>query len=171
MHTNPENNLLAHWYYSRMEWEDFLKGETRERDGVILLECLGLALLAAVLIYWLSGAGFWVAVFTGLIPGTLYGLSRYLLRLRRFRWKSDSMPEVLITRHRADINGRSTVFHGSTSWIRRAELIEKEGRNMIEITYEWQTRTGYTYDEIRIPVPRGKLREAMEIRDKLLNPE
>jgi hypothetical protein len=46
--------------------------------------------------------------------------------------------------------------------------IQDEGKiNVMEISYLQQHPKGISSGEIRIPVPKGKLREAMYVQDKL----
>ncbi len=77
------------------------------------------------------------------------------------------MPEIVITNGTATVNGKPTVFQGDGKWLRKADIKEMNNINVLEIIYEWKTGKGITFDELRIPVPKGKLREAMELLDCL----
>jgi hypothetical protein len=73
----------------------------------------------------------------------------------------------VITNRIANVNGKPIVFHGDGKWLRKVDIKEKNNINVLEITFEWKTGKGITFDELRIPVPKGKLREAIELLDCL----
>lgn len=91
----------------------------------------------------------------------------YCFRTINYRWIMPNRPETVITNGTATINGKPTVFHGNGKWLRKVDIQEKNNLNVLAISYEWNTTKGTRYDELHIPVPKGKLREAMELVDSL----
>lgn len=167
METMTKNPVLAHWYYSVEEWEAFTRTEKKIRGEEVLLEALLITVLGTLLLHFTRGASWVVALAICMVIGTIYALIRYTMRLNTIRWRNPSLPEVIITNSAVIINGNKLDYHSETRWLRRADLAEKEGRNLLAITYEWQTRKGVTFDEIRIPIPKGRLKEGMEIQQRL----
>lgn len=51
--------------------------------------------------------------------------------------------------------------------VRRVDIAESGSMNTLEIIYETQTGSSKQIKEILIPVPRGKLREAVEVQERL----
>lgn len=167
MDTSAQKPVLAHWYYSVEEWEGFTRIEKKTRGEEVFFEALLISVLGTFLLRFVKGAPWVAAIAISMVIATIYAIIRYTLRMNAIRWKNPSLPEVIITEQSVIINGHKLEYHSETRWLRRANLMEKEGRNLLAITYEWQTRKGVTYDEIRIPVPRGKLKEGMEVQERL----
>jgi len=94
-------------------------------------------------------------------------LIQYMARLRSFKWKENKMPEVVIVNGTITVNGKSTVFQGNDKWLRKAQLKENDEQNILCISFEWKSGNDIYSDEVNIPVPKGKLREAMELLDTL----
>jgi hypothetical protein len=46
---------------------------------------------------------------------------------------------------------------------------EVKAFNILEFTYCWSTRSGKTYDEIRVPIPKGNLKEAISLQERLMD--
>ena len=77
------------------------------------------------------------------------------------------MPEISVEGGTVTVNGKSIIFQGNGVWLRKADIKEKDNINILEIAYEWKMGDDVCFDEIKIPVPKGKLREAMELLDCL----
>jgi hypothetical protein len=65
------------------------------------------------------------------------------------------------------ISGKQKYFNGPVTELRRVDVFEKGEINIMSITYE-NISTNYL-NEINIPIPRGKLKEAIEAQEKLMN--
>ena len=167
MEMKQPDPVLAHWYYTVSEWESFIRWEKKKRGSDILLEGSLVVILGTILLVILRDAPLIWALLVSILIAGLYSIIKYALRMNSLKWKGPGMPEVLITKTSIITNGIKTAFHTDQKWFRRAVINEKADRNILEITYEWQTRKGVTYDEIRLPVPKGKLREAIEIQSFL----
>jgi hypothetical protein len=101
------------------------------------------------------------------IGAIVYGLVTYFLRLCGVKPKNVEIPQTIIWSGNAKINGRSIVFQGYGKWLRKVDIREAKSINILEIIFEKQTPKGIRFDEIRIPVPKGKMREALELQDCL----
>lgn len=76
-------------------------------------------------------------------------------------------PEVQITPQKVCIGERHQHFSSDDHQLKSIHIREQDDMNIMEITYEWFYRKSPGYDEIRIPVPKGKLREAIAVQEKL----
>ena len=167
METTTQNPVLAHWYYSVEEWEGFNRLEKKTRGEEVLIEALLIAFLGAALLHFTRDAHWVIALAISMVLGTLYAIIRYAMRINALKWRQPALPEIIITGSSVIINGNTLDYHSETRWLRKASLTEKEGKNILAITYEWQTRKGVTFDEIRVLVPKGKLKEGMEVLNRL----
>lgn len=81
--------------------------------------------------------------------------------------KQQQIPEIKITRERVWIGDNHQHFHSHEHQLKRIDIRDEGKLNIMEITYEWAKRKTPGSDEIRIPVPKGKLKEAFEVEEKL----
>ncbi|MDZ4793485.1 MAG: hypothetical protein SGI83_04330 [Bacteroidota bacterium] len=87
---------------------------------------------------------------------------RFLLHLSARRVRS--VPEISITPEKVWIGNNQQYFNSSKHELRQIDLRHEGFVNILSITYG---RDGNSH-EIRIPVPKGKLREAIEVQDRLM---
>lgn len=73
-------------------------------------------------------------------------------------------PEIRISHGQVSINNEHERFHEGDRRFRDIHIRDAGKLNVMEICYEYPEGN----NEIRIPIPRGKLREAMEVQDQLL---
>lgn len=128
MKLNPEQgekNVLAHWTYSREEWNSFLRWKKKQK---------------------------------GLLP--------YIFH---FLWpvKSLRTPEVMVTHYNVITGDGEEVFNGLHHELRRVNIMDAGPLNIIEITYERKGEDSRFFEDIKIPVPKGKLREAIRLQQNL----
>jgi hypothetical protein len=92
------------------------------------------------------------------------GLLSYVLhRLKHVR--STKPPRIMITDESVFINEQNEIFNSPGCFLKRINIIERNNINIMEINY---SIPGNAIREIRIPVPRGKLKEAVELEERLL---
>ena len=75
-----------------------------------------------------------------------------------------SVPKVCITPEKVWIGNDQQYFNSSKHELRQIDLRHEGFINILAITYG---KKGNNH-EIRIPVPKGKLREAVEVQDRLM---
>jgi hypothetical protein len=98
------------------------------------------------------------------IGALVYGIIIWFSRLWGAKPKNTEIPQTIVWNGVAKINGRSTIFQGKGKWLRKVDIKETKSINIVEIIFEKQTSKGTRFNEIRIPVPKGKLREAVELQ-------
>jgi hypothetical protein len=92
------------------------------------------------------------------------GPLHYILHwLRPARHKR--VPEVRITHGKVWINDTHEPFHDEERRFRNISIHDAGKLNIMEIRYE----QGDLSSEIRILIPKGKLREAIRVQDELMN--
>lgn len=74
------------------------------------------------------------------------------------------VPEVRILADRVAVNNLQEPFHNLHRRFRDIHIREAGPINILEISYE----QGNAVRGIHLPIPRGKLREAFEVREKLI---
>lgn len=90
------------------------------------------------------------------------GWLRFLFGL--FPSPSNSFPEITISPEQVSLNGKEMVFKDKTCHLRRVHVRESGNINILEIFYQPDRRA---VKVIRVPVPRGRLRQAFEVQESL----
>lgn len=84
--------------------------------------------------------------------------------------KQRQTPEVRITREQVWIGEGQQHFRSEEHNLKAISIRNEGNLNIMEITFEQNSRKPGGLNEIRVPVPKGKLREAIAIQDKIINP-
>ncbi len=90
-----------------------------------------------------------------------------ILKKKSISVESGRPIEVIIGLDTVVINGKLNVLKDENKWLGEVELKTETNPALLELTYYWETRSGITNDEIRIPVPSGKIKEAEDVLLKL----
>jgi hypothetical protein len=77
-------------------------------------------------------------------------------------WRN-RIPEISIMADRICVNNSQEPFRDQQRQIREIQIREAGNINILEISYE----LGNAIRGIRVPIPRGKLREAFEVQERL----
>ena len=59
--------------------------------------------------------------------------------------------------------------YGNNLWLGKITVNDAGSFNVLEITYCWNTSKGKTFNEIRVPIPKGSLKEAIFLQEKLMD--
>lgn len=92
------------------------------------------------------------------------GLIFFLLR-RLIPVQKRDVPEIRISTHTVSVNNAHKSFQNNHCQFREIFFTEAGTINIMEISYEQANKIR----GIKIPIPKGKLREAFEIQDRLDN--
>lgn len=161
--------VLTTWAYSQTEWKAFMKWEKRERSSGTLMEAVILVALGTLAIHFLKDAD-WITAFTiSIVMGIIYGVIKYMITMSSIKLDENKMPEVIITNQSVIVNGHMNRFYGNNVWLGKVSIKEVKAFNILEFTYCWSTRSGETFDEIRVPIPKGNLKEAIYLQERLMN--
>lgn len=161
-------SVLSVWCYSVSEWKDFIRWEKRERTRNTLIETFIIVMISTLFISFLRSADWKTALAMSLLVGLIYGSVKYYWTMSSIQWDGHNLPEVIITSDTVLVNGHLNRFYGNNVWLGHTQIKEVRDINILEITYCWKTKRGKTFDEIRVPIPKGKLREAIAVQEKLM---
>jgi len=166
--TSPEIKILAHWQYSPEEWNRFLQMEKKDRKMDLWIEIILIIILGAVLVKF-SRSATWLGAFAASVPiAFLIAVLRYKFNLFSISPSGKKNAEVIITDDALIVNGHYNRLSGKNLWMKNVVVKKLKEIEVLEITYSWNTRGGETSEEIRVPVPNGKMAEALEVEKKLL---
>jgi MFS family permease len=160
--------VLADWLYSSGEWNSFLKWERKERGSNTVIEGLAIVLFGGALLHFTKNAGWPLALSISAVVGALYAVIKYNLAMSSIKAEKSKPQEVIIMAEAVLINGKLNRFYGDNLWLGGVEIKDAGELNVMEITFCWNTRGGKTFDEIRFPVPKGRLREAIKVQEQLM---
>jgi hypothetical protein len=164
-----QKSVLVHWHYSVSEWESFI---TCEKDKGYKCFLKGF-LIAGTISFLVTRYGIntlWITTLTvSCIAAVLFGISCYFYSRYQVKWKEPQPPEIIISTDNANVNGKLTIFNGEGKSLCKADIKEKYDRNVLEIVYETKKGERVSSKELIIPVPRGKLREAIVLLESLNN--
>lgn len=79
------------------------------------------------------------------------------------------VPEIMITSDNIWIGNKHHSFNNAGSRLKRINIFDAGSINVMEISYDSKTQSSLINNEIKFPVPKGKLREAISIQEKLSN--
>jgi hypothetical protein len=159
-----EKSVLVHWYYSVSEWESFITCE-KDRGYKCFLKGFLIAGTIAFLVTRYGINTLWITTLTVCcVTAMLFGVMCYYYSWYQVKWKQPHAPQIIITSDNVNVNGKLTIFNGDGTLLRKADLKEKYNRNVLEIVYE--SKKGES-KELIIPVPKGKLREAIVLLESL----
>ena len=54
-------------------------------------------------------------------------------------------------------------------WLGKITVNDAGNFNVLEITYCWNRGKGKAFNEIKVPIPKGSLKEAIFLQEKLMN--
>jgi hypothetical protein len=95
------------------------------------------------------------------------GFFSYLLHFMDMR-KNDHIPTVIISKEHITIEGKQESFFSRERHLRRVNIKEAGAYNIMEMMYENRSTSEGLIHEIYVPVPKGKLKEAIWIQEELL---
>ena len=169
---NVRNNkveILVSWFYSDSEWKTFMMWEQKKRGSGTLVETAAIMVIGALMIHFLKGSDWFTALAISISIGLIYGIIKYMTKLSSIKLNDNKMPEVIITNVAIIVNGHMNRFYSNNLWLGKVTVNDAGAFNVLEITYCWNTRSGQSFDEIRVPIPKGSLKEAIFLQERLMN--
>jgi hypothetical protein len=160
MATDNDTIVLAHWKYQPEEWKKFCKWEMRERKLNSTIEACLIVIISALFISGIEENDWLVTLLISVFVALIYWLGKYFLSMASIGQPKGKDSEVVITQYAVIINGKHNAFQSQMYWRGNVSIKEEPSPKVLEIVYNWQTRSGISHDEIRVPIPEGKLEEA-----------
>ena len=165
--SKPKVELLVNWTYSISEWKEFLKWEKKQGNSTTVAEALSLVVMTTLAIHYFKNIDWLISFVISLIVGFAYSIAKYYVNRFSINLEENKIPEVIVTNNAVIINGHSNQFLGNNLTLGKVSVNDAGKFNLLEITYGWQTKKGKTFDEIRVPIPKGSLKEAIFLQEKL----
>jgi hypothetical protein len=96
------------------------------------------------------------------------GFFYYLLH-RLLPTRNSKTPDIKITADKVSINDMHEPFQDTERQLQRINIHDAGKMNIMEISYHCPDQKKKLPGEIRIPVPKGKLKEAIQVQERLSN--
>jgi hypothetical protein len=152
--------VLVNWKYTEDEWKRFTKWEVKERKTNSTIEAALIVILGTLFVGEIGDLSWWVSLIISVLVALIYWLGKYFLSMASIGRPKGKNSEVVITQYAVIINGKYNAFRNDMYRPGPINIKEDCSPKVLEIIYNWSTRKGSTHDEIRIPIPEGKLEEA-----------
>ena len=161
---------LAHWTYSKEQWEAYADYDHRENVKVkkmIVYIIAGFAVFFGILFSAMDPevAPVILSVMGGLI--VLMGFVAYLSVTMTHSYNKKHPGEAIVSLSSAYLNGQFHAWNMLLSRLDKASLAKEEGVEVLSLSYSAPARGGANYYEVRIPVPYGKEKEAAKVLEAL----
>ncbi|MDO9036777.1 MAG: hypothetical protein Q7U59_00330 [Lutibacter sp.] len=163
---NTTNNIatnkdyLETWEFSPIEWNAFIKTarSLKKEDNIyysiaILIGGIPILMMARNTTFLMASA--FVLPFAILIPWLSNKFSTSYLK------PTSSISKVAFYSEYLTINHKKIILFTDKKWIKGMKIIRTESTlPLLEIEIAWRTRKGDTFDELRVPIPLGKIERA-----------
>lgn len=160
------DRILASWKYAPGEWGQFETRLRKETRAESIIAGLLLALLGGFLFKEYRGSNWWTMFAVAAALGLVFGVLNYRLGLASIGKPGNAHPLVVLTPTAVMINNRLNPLWDNTRWLSKVKIVEEPDPKLLEFTVNWETRKGLGQEEIRVPIPRGKLGEAVLLLDQ-----
>ena len=119
---------------------------------------------AAALVHWTYSREEWNAFMNW--KKKRKGLIYYLVH-KIFQKRNPKSPTIRITESQVSINNKHQPFHDASRRLQRINIRDAGQLNVVEISYQQSQLPGTAAKEIHVPVPKGRLKEAIDMEEKL----
>lgn len=92
----------------------------------------------------------------------------YFIIFGVFQKRNAIVPEITITNEKIWTDDIAESFINHERRLKRINIKDTGTVNILEITYQKQHGSIHQLEELNIPVPKGKLKEAMEVQQSLM---
>jgi len=166
MQLTTQSQLLAHWKYTNLEWNDFVDIEKANKKEDNLYFGVGIVIIGTLTLVFFRGT----SILTGLLFSVPLAILIPLLRMKfsyKHLKKNVQNPQVKICSDYLEINEHKIDLYTSQKRVKNLKIIDATNNtNLLEFDIQWLTRKGPTNDEVRILIPSNKLEEAKSLVKK-----
>lgn len=150
MSPNEEIETIAMWSVDGNYWNKFSMMEKRTRKFEQIGILLGMVVLGTLFLIFKKGASFYMAVMINILVFLMYLL---LSRTKSSSYLTTSKKEIrcIFLEKSAIINEQVYALWNDNKWMSNVELKRENEILFLEITLNWNTRSGEAHDEIRVP--------------------
>jgi len=161
------NLVLIDWVYSKEEWKRFTNWELGRRKWFNIFISISITVISMFILKINRDFSWVVALGIGGIGGFLYGFVSYWFAITSIGIAGTAPNAIIITTNAVLINDKLHLFASEEKWMGEIEILEEPSPKILQITYHWKTPEGESSDEIHIPIPKGKLGEAVVLMARL----
>ena len=161
------NQVLVDWVYSKEEWKRFTNWELGRRNWVNIFVSLSITIVSVFILKGFRDFPWMVALGIGGIGGFLYGFFSYWFAINSIGKAENATNAIIITTNAVLINDKLYLFADEEKWMGEIEILEEPTPKILQITYHWKTHHGESSDNIHVPIPKGKLGEAVMLMSRL----
>lgn len=155
------------WHYGVDEWKQFVKWEKKDRKMSAFVTGMLVVLIGAIFVKLQRDATWGMALLVATLIGTIYAFVVYLMGMSSLKGTFKKQPEIRIAPTVILINGVLNVFSDEDRKVHAITILEKADPMVLEIVYKFYTARGASQDELHIPIPKGKLGEAVRLVEQL----
>lgn len=163
------DNLLAHWTYSREEWNQYAETDHRaanRKNREWYYSFSAAALICGILFVVLKQEPkrpLFIILFCMFAPVPLV---MWFSAWNNYRRNKKHPGEAYITPDAVYLNGRLVTWRGPGRELESVVVADNESQQLLVVTYSDEGKNKITYTS-RVPVPRGQEKAALEIAEKL----
>ena len=155
---------LALWRYTPEEWmrfvaADYLDEKKAKKNLYIMLVIIGL--IIGILMTIVLQSPVILIVVAGIFAVT--AIPAFLVPRMRFRKLRHSEAEALISENGVIVGKMFHLWVKLGAHLDQVSINSKEHPNLLEFAYSMPTRTGIQEEMARVPIPKGKMDEAIRI--------
>jgi len=158
-----QNKLLAHWFYSEKEWNEFVVIEKANKKEDNIYFGIGIVILGTLGLMFLRSTSFLMALSFSIPLGILIPFLRMTFSYKHLKTGIKN-PQVQLFTNYLLINNCKIDLSGKQKRLKSLKIVDaKNNIKLLEFDIQWLTRKGPTNDEFRILIPTEQLEEAKKL--------
>lgn len=157
---------LAVWACTEEEWKQFYQWEIQDRKLQAWATGLVVTFLGGLFIMFLRQAAWYVAFPIAAFIGAVYGVLSFHFFISSLGKTKGLSALIVFTQDAVMINNTLNPFRNDSYRLSKVSINDKQELRVMVIEYRWSSsRSGVQTDEIHIPIPKGKLGDAIRLMD------
>lgn len=161
--------VLASWVYTEEEWRRFCRWKKKKLKRGSIRVGLFITVLSVLLLKFARDFSWMAAIAVGVLIAFIYVLISYLVSIASAGKAYGQQNVVIITNRAALINNRLNFFADKERSVKEVKIAEEMDPKILSIICCRSTESGREDDEIHIPIPKGRLGEAVLLMEHLKN--
>jgi hypothetical protein len=160
-----QGQSIAHWKYSKQEWNDYLKFEKNYRSDeskliAIVLSVITLIVFIPFILIIPEGKFFMFLVLIGLL--VLFFAMGWIIPRITFYLKRNNVGEVILLKKGILLNKQFHTWDFPLSKFNNATIVKEPYRHLI-VVYDFVDRTGLRSYAVNIPIPKKNRQDIKKI--------
>jgi hypothetical protein len=157
--------IIASWVSSDQEWRSFYNWERRQRKyGIRAWLEVAAVIIAGTLLFRITWPTGWITGLLFSLPlAVIYAILKYSLIAASIGVVLLKTNVVVITNTGVFVNGKFNPFRSESRQLKGVEINEQANPKVLTIIYDSFSSKGATSDKISVPIPRGRLGEAVKL--------